>query len=107
MTAHGQQAQRVVLVEPARVVLRFAPGSARGVRGRTFFAPPPRDVSAKLVGHSPASHLDQPAPRVVRYPQLGPLRDRGQERFLHCVFRARKVVEVTHQRGEHLRREFA
>lgn len=73
-------------------------GAAERFRGRrdAYLAVPAGPLLAR-----PA---DQPAPRAVRHPLVGPLQGRGQQPFPHGVLAGVEVAVAAHQRAEDLRR---
>ena len=108
MTAHEHQRERVILLEAHLTEDgRDHRLDGRVLGGDGLLAAAARDVASHFVGEAPNGDLIQP-PSWIRWDAFGrPLRRRGDERFLHSVFRRGEVLVPSCDGAEHPRREVA
>ena len=106
MRAHEEQCERVVLGRRLLVAGRWDDELAtRHACGGGFLALAARPVAAQPVDDPAGGDGDQPAPRVLGEPLLGPLERSGKQRFLHRVLAGVERAVPAHEHAEDLRRK--
>src|SRR5260370_14150148 len=98
MTAHEEQDERVVFFG-GRQLLDLHNGGG--------FAAAASALAADVIGHAPASDLNQPGARIVGHAFARPLNGRREQGLLHGVLGGGEVAKTSDDRAEHLRRKFS